>query len=178
MSLWEIGRSIGNQVAERVGRVASRVQESRPLGNDLLESEDAYLVVFDAPGVSKGDVQVRFADGEVLVRMDRFREFYEGFEMRFPGRGLSLDGRMRLPDDAVDAQSATATLKENGTLQVHIPKREVETDVTTVEIGETEAEAESDVDVGTDEFEPGDGSGPNDNEDGVDVDADEPAGHA
>lgn len=182
MTVWEIGRSIGNRVAEGVGRMASRVQESRPLGADLLESEDAYLVVFDAPGVSKRDVQVRFADGDVLVRMDRFREFYEDFEMRFPGRGLSLDGRVRLPSDAVDPQSATATLKENGTLQVHVPKRELESDATTVEIGETEAEAESDVDVGTDEFDPGDDSDAGVAEDvdadDFDADPDEPIGNA
>lgn len=166
MTVWEIGRSIGNRVAEGVGRMASRVQESRPLGADLLESEDAYLVVFDAPGVEKHDVQVRFVDGDVLVRMDRFREFYEDFEMRFPSRGLSLDGRVRLPDTNVDAGSATATLKENGTLQVHVPKREVEPDATTVEIEETEAELEDDVDVG---------AGADDVEN---VDPDEPAGHA
>lgn len=177
MNVWEVGRSIGNRVAESVGRVASRVQESRPLGADLLESEDAYLVVFDAPGVEKRDVQVRFADGDVLVRMDRFREFYEDFEMRFPGRGLSLDGRVRLPDDAVDADSATATLRRNGTLQVHIPKREVDADVTTVEIEETAAEAESDVGVGTDDFDDGDDLDAGTDE-GSDVDPDEPIGNA
>ena len=59
------------------------------------------------------------------VRIDRFRDFYEGFEMRFPGRGLSLDGSATLPDDAaVDADDATATLADNGTLRVTIPKDE------------------------------------------------------
>ena len=184
MTFREIGRSIGNRVAEGVGRMASRVQETRPLGADLLESEDAYLVVFDAPGIEKRDVQVRFVDGDVLVRMDRFREFYEDFEMRFPGRGLSLDGRVRLPDADVDAGSATATLKENGTLQVHVPK--VESDATTVEIEETEAEREDDVDVGTDDAGIGadadadagfDADGIADDE-GSDVDPDEPVGNA
>ncbi len=155
MRIPEIGRSIGNRVAEGVGRVASRVQETRPLAADLLESDDAYLAVFDAPGVSGGDVQVRFANGEVLVRMDRFREFYEDFEMRLPGRGLELDGRVRLPDGAaVDPEGATATLKENGTLQIHIPKREDgEADETTVEGEDAEAEAATEIEP---QPEPGD----------------------
>jgi HSP20 family protein len=123
MKVWEIGRSVGNHIAESVGRVASQVQESRPLAADLLESDDAYLAVFDAPGVSGGDVQVRFANGEVLVRLERFREFYDEFEMRLPGRGLSLDGHVRLPDGAaIDPEGATATLKDSGTLHVLIPK--------------------------------------------------------
>lgn len=139
MKVWEIGKSVGNAVAEGVGRVASQVQESRPLGADLLESDDAYLAVFDAPGVSGGDVQVRFANGEVLVRLERFREFYEEFEMRLPGRGLSLDGHVRLPEGAtIDAEAATATLKDNGTLHVRIPKGEGEGPATAVDIEETE----------------------------------------
>ncbi|PSP55701.1 heat-shock protein Hsp20 [Halobacteriales archaeon QS_1_67_19] len=124
MTLREIGRSVGGAVLERIGRAASKVQESKPLPADVLESDDAYLVVFDAPGATGSDVQVRYADGAVLVRIDRFRDFREGYEMLFPGRGLSLDGRADLPADAVvDAEEASATLTEHGTLQVRVPKR-------------------------------------------------------
>ncbi len=124
MTLRDIGRSVGNAVLQRVGRAASKVQESKPLPVDLLESDDAYLVVFDAPGATGSDVQVRYADGAVHVRIDRFRDFYDGFEMVFPGRGLSLDGKADLPADAVvDAEEATATLTESGTLRVRVPKR-------------------------------------------------------
>jgi HSP20 family molecular chaperone IbpA len=120
----DIAESATNTVLEQFGRGLSRVQERRPLPHDLLESDDAYLVVFDAPGVSRSDVQVRFLDGAVRVRIDRFRDFHEGFEMRVPGRGLSLDGEVELPGDAaVDPDRATATLGENGTLRVKIPKR-------------------------------------------------------
>jgi HSP20 family molecular chaperone IbpA len=123
--LREIGESIGDAVMRRTGRVSARVQERRGLAADLLESEDAYRVVFDAPGATATDVQVRFVDGGVSVRVDRFREFYEGFDMRFPGRGLSLDGRVELPDPAVvDADRATATLTDRGTLEIDLPKRE------------------------------------------------------
>ena len=119
----ELGRSAMNTLLDRVGRGVSKVQERTPLAYDLLESPDAYLVVFDAPGATDDDLQVRFRRGAVEVRIDRFREFHDGSEMRFPGRGLSLDGRARLPDDAaVDPDGATATLSEHGTLRVRIPK--------------------------------------------------------
>jgi HSP20 family molecular chaperone IbpA len=143
-SLRNLGTSAATAVLERVGRGVSRVQERKPLPYDLLESDDAYLVVFDAPGATRSDVQVRFVDGEVQVRVDRFRDFREGFEMRFPGRGLSLDGSARLPDDAVvDAEGASATLASNGTLAVRVPK-------------ESDTGA---VDVTTDDASTGDASG-------------------
>ena len=122
----ELGESIGDAVVESVGRAVARSQEQRPLTADLLESDDAFLAVFDAPGVESGDVQVRFEDSTVFVRVDRFRDFHDGYEMRFPGRGLSLEGSVDLPEDAaVEADGAQATLKANGTLQVEIPKVEV-----------------------------------------------------
>jgi len=146
--LGEIGGSAVDAVLERVGRGVSRVQERKPLPADLLESEDAYLVVFDAPGVEPTDVQVRFVDGEVQVRADRFRAFHEGFEARFPGRGLALSGRASLPPDAVvDAGGADATLTENGTLEVHIPKATDSTDVPLDGEDETsEDDAEQEID--------------------------------
>ncbi|WP_459192562.1 Hsp20/alpha crystallin family protein [Halosimplex sp. J119] len=118
-----IGESLGNAVLENVGRAMGRAQERTPLPVDLLESEDVYLAVFDAPGARGSDVQVQYDDGAVEVRIDRFRGFHEGFEMRYPGRGLALDGRVELPEHArVDAKAASATLRDNGTLEVRIPK--------------------------------------------------------
>lgn len=123
MKIRKIGRSAGNAVLKRVGRAVSRIQESKTLPADLLESDDAFLVVFDAPGVTMSDVQVRYDEGKVLVRVDRFREFHDGFEMVFPGRGLTLDGEVALPDGVeIDAEAASATLTDAGTLEVQIPK--------------------------------------------------------
>ncbi|WP_254273699.1 Hsp20/alpha crystallin family protein [Haloarcula marina] len=118
-----IGESIGNALFENLGRAAGRVQENKPLPADTLESDDAYLVVFDAPGATASDIQVRYVDDRVEVRVDRFRDFHDGFEMRYPGRGLALDGAVTLPEDArVDPSTASATLKDNGTLHVRVPK--------------------------------------------------------
>jgi HSP20 family protein len=119
----DISESVGNAVLDGVGRLAGRTQERRPLPTDLLESDDAYLVVFDAPDANAEDIQVRFSDTAVHVRIDRVREHREDFEMRFPGRGLALDGQAELPTDAtVDPDAATATLTDTGTLEVELPK--------------------------------------------------------
>lgn len=125
MSLNDVRRSISSTLYRQVGRANSRVQEHRSLPVDILEDDDSYLVVFDAPGVETDDVQVRYLDGNVRIQVDRFREFHEGFEMRFPGRGLALGGEAELPDDAiVDPDAATARLTEIGTLNIEIPKEE------------------------------------------------------
>jgi HSP20 family molecular chaperone IbpA len=136
----EFSESTVNALLDRVGRGVGRMQERKPLPYDLLESEEAYLVVFDAPGATSSDVQVRFVEGAVEVRVDRFRDFYEAFEMRFPGRGLSLNGRVSLPDDGVVPRDATATLTDGGTLHVRIPKDPSK--VTDVEVTDAEDAAE------------------------------------
>ena len=119
----EVGTSIGRAVLDGVGRAASRLQESRSLSADLLESDDAYLAVFDAPGATVPDIGVRFEGGTLSVRIDRFREFHDGYELLLPGRGLALDGEVELPDGAaVDADQAEATLTQEGTLEVLLPK--------------------------------------------------------
>ncbi|WP_255196938.1 Hsp20/alpha crystallin family protein [Halorarius litoreus] len=152
--LREFTESVGQAVLGGVGRVASRVQERKPLASDLLESDDAYLVVFDAPGAKMEDIQVRYEDGTVRVRIDRFREFHDGFEMLFPGRGLTLDGKAPLPDDAaVDPRSANATLAKNGTLRVEVPKV---ADDGPVAINEDDEEATEDSDVSVEAAAPAD----------------------
>ncbi|WP_435361277.1 Hsp20/alpha crystallin family protein [Haloarchaeobius sp. DFWS5] len=125
MNVRGFGKSVSNTVLRQIGRASSQMQENRPIPVDLLESDDAYLVVFDAPGATQSDVQVRYIDGAVQVRIDRFRKFHEDYEMRIPGRGMALDGHATLPKDAlVTAEEATATLRKNGTLEIRIPKAE------------------------------------------------------
>jgi HSP20 family molecular chaperone IbpA len=119
----DIGKSVGSSVAEAVGQLFGRAQEQRPLPANLYESEDEFLAVFDAPGADPLDVQVTYEVNAIVVRVDRFREFYDGFEMTFPGRGLTLDGRLDFPKGAsVNPDEASATLREDGTLYIHVPK--------------------------------------------------------
>ena len=121
----DVRESISEAVSGAVGRTLGRAQERRELPRDLLESDEAYLVVFDAPGVEADDVGLTYEDRQLTVHVERFRPLRESFEMEFPGRGLSLAGRAELPDGPpVAATRATATLKRNGTLFVRLPKAE------------------------------------------------------
>jgi HSP20 family molecular chaperone IbpA len=121
----EFGESLGDAIFETIGRAAGQIQENTRLQADLLESDDAYLVVFDTPGANASDLQVRYIDDRIEVQLDRFRPFYDDYELRFPGRGLALDGSITLPEDAnIDPEAASATLTSNGTLQVRVPKVE------------------------------------------------------
>jgi HSP20 family molecular chaperone IbpA len=153
----EVGGSIGRAVLDGIGRAASRLQERRALSVDLLESDDAYLAVFDAPGATATDIGVRFEGNSLSVRIDRFREFYDGYEMVFPGRGLSLSGDVDLPEGAtVEADEADATLTRNGTLEVLIPKSDSAANDTDDETSsKTDVETISGADAGD---SPGDGT--------------------
>lgn len=126
--LREFGEQVESVVLEGIGRTTSRVQEQKPLPVDLLESDDAYLVVFDAPGVTREEVDVRFSDRTVHVRIDRFRAPHEEYDMRLRGRGMSRSGSLSLPEHAsIDFEATTATLTDSGTLQVTLPKSEPDT---------------------------------------------------
>jgi HSP20 family molecular chaperone IbpA len=187
--LRELAESASNAVLRRIGRAYGRVQESTPLQADLLESDEALVVVFDAPGAQSSDVQVKVVDDRVLVRIDRFRAYYEDHEMRFPGRGLALDGEVTLPEDVpVDPTAGSATLTEHGTLEIRVPKQDTETDTSDEEESETsttkEVAGESQSDAEANDFdaeieakaeaEDGDGDGGGaDDEDAADDDPEE-----
>ncbi|QHS16938.1 Hsp20/alpha crystallin family protein [Halopenitus persicus] len=137
-----VGRTALRSALERVGRGWGSIQERRPLDHDLLEGPDAYIVVFDAPGVRGADVDVRFVDRTVEVRLERDREDRDGFEWIFPGRGRELSGSATLPADAeVTPTGADATLTRSGTLEVTIPKDAAEGSVS---VSEEESAAETD----------------------------------
>ncbi|AFZ71837.1 Hsp20/alpha crystallin family protein [Natronobacterium gregoryi] len=123
MSLKDVRNSIGKTLYRGIGRANGRIQSHRSLPVDILEDETSYLVVFDAPGAEPDDVQVRYLEGNVRIRIERFRQFRDRYEMRFPGRGMTLGGEAELPSDAiVDPDAGTATITETGTLNVEIPK--------------------------------------------------------
>lgn len=119
----ELGRTARNTVLEGLGRAAGRYQEMKPLAVDLLENDEEYLAVFDAPGARSGDIDVRFDDRTVHVTVERFREPHDEFDLKAPGRGMSLHGSVELPPEAVVIpDDASAVLTTSGTLQVHVPK--------------------------------------------------------
>lgn len=87
---------------------------------DVLESEDAYRLVFDVPGVTGDTVAVAVSGNRLTVEARREKDVPEGFWFRDERRDLFLDAEVPLPPDTVGAE-ATARL-ESGVLEVTIPK--------------------------------------------------------
>ena len=88
---------------------------------DVLESDDAYLLVVDLPGASSETTDVTFEGG--LLRIEARREKDTPGEFRYVSedRPLFLDAELPLPPDATD-EGAEASMKR-GVLDVRIPKR-------------------------------------------------------
>ncbi len=115
--------SVEELVYETLGRGLSQSQECKPLPVDLLENDDEFLIVVDAPGASARDVQVEYDNGTVSVRIDRFRRYHDEYELQVPGRGLTLRGTAVLPTDTdVEPEQGRATLTDDGTVHIFLPK--------------------------------------------------------
>lgn len=91
---------------------------------DIHESDDAYTLVADLPGMKKEDVSVNILEDRVTLKGSRKREErheekgyrrYERAEGTFE-RSFRING-------GVDAAKVEATF-ENGVLTVHLPKPE------------------------------------------------------
>lgn len=87
---------------------------------DLLESEDAYRLVFDLPGVTADTVDIDVRGGALHVDARRDKAVPDGFRYRREDRPLFIDFDVPLPPDAVGAD-ATATLT-GGVLELTVPK--------------------------------------------------------
>ncbi|WP_136687529.1 Hsp20/alpha crystallin family protein [Halorhabdus amylolytica] len=90
---------------------------------DLLESEDAYLLVFDLPGTAAETVDIRVDSGRLVVEARREKEVPANFEYVAEERSMFLDLELPLPPD-VTTEEAEATV-ERGILEIRLPKSSV-----------------------------------------------------
>ena len=87
---------------------------------DVEETEDAYSVEIDLPGVAREDVDIQLDDRELTVSGEVKEKERSGVLRRRTRRVGQFAYAVTLPGD-VDADSVTATLKE-GVLTVRVPK--------------------------------------------------------
>ena len=87
---------------------------------DVLESDEAYLLVFDLPGVTGDGLEVTATGARLSIEARREKDVPEDFWFRKEERTLFLDVDVPVPPDAVGSQ-ATAGL-ESGVLEITIPK--------------------------------------------------------
>jgi HSP20 family molecular chaperone IbpA len=89
---------------------------------DLLESDDAYLLVVDLPGASEETVDVGVTDGRLEIEARREKEVPMEYSYLQEERSLFLDADLPLPPDATGA-GAEATI-DRGVLELRLPKRD------------------------------------------------------
>lgn len=87
---------------------------------DLEETDDAYIVEADVPGVAKSDLSVEFKDGELVITGDVNDRERTGILHRRTRRTGHFEYRAALPKD-VDADKVEAKLAD-GVLTVRVPK--------------------------------------------------------
>jgi HSP20 family molecular chaperone IbpA len=90
---------------------------------DLLEADDAYLLVLDIPGATAETTEVRVERGRLAVEARRRKDVPSGFEYVREDRPLFVDFEVPLLLPDATGAGAEATMKR-GVLEVRLPKRE------------------------------------------------------
>jgi HSP20 family molecular chaperone IbpA len=89
---------------------------------DLLESDDAYLIVLDLPGATAESADVRVDRGRLVVKARREKDVPMAFEYVEEGRSLFRDVELPLPPDATGAGASAEV--DRGVFTVRVPKRD------------------------------------------------------
>lgn len=87
---------------------------------DLLESDDAYLLVVDMPGVTSDTVDVEAVNGRLTIEGRREKDVPDDFQYAREERTVFLDAELPLPPDATE-DGASASI-DAGVLEVRLPK--------------------------------------------------------
>ncbi len=132
---WEPARELHN-VQSEINRLFNTLFDAPTAGGqpdfsrrwvpamDLIETDNAYVLKADLPGVSQEDVSIEFENNVLTVSGERKSEHEEqrnGFYRLERAHG-SFSRSLTLPD-GVDPASVTATF-DKGVLEINIPKPE------------------------------------------------------
>ncbi|WP_144904167.1 Hsp20/alpha crystallin family protein [Halobellus captivus] len=89
---------------------------------DLLESDDAYRIVLDLPGVTAETAEMRVERGRLVVEARREKAVPSAFSYLEEGRPLFVDAELPLPPDATGAGASAEV--DRGVFTVTLPKRD------------------------------------------------------
>jgi HSP20 family molecular chaperone IbpA len=87
---------------------------------DLLESDDAYLLVIDLPGAAADTVDLHLEDGRLRIEARRRKDVPREFRYVTEERSLFLDAELPLPSDVSGADAEASV--EKGVLTIRLPK--------------------------------------------------------
>jgi len=91
---------------------------------DVHESEQAYFLTFDVPGISREDIKIEVQGDTLTVSGERKTENYEDRRAIGPReRGYGFFSRSFTLPEAVNSEKIEASF-ENGVLEVAVPKAE------------------------------------------------------
>jgi HSP20 family molecular chaperone IbpA len=89
---------------------------------DLLESDDAYLLVIDLPGVTADTLEVSVDRRRLSIEARRNKSVAPEFRYVRENRSLFLDVDLPLPPDATGAGAEGEV--DRGVLELRLPKRD------------------------------------------------------
>lgn len=92
---------------------------------DMYETEGAYVVEAEFPGVTRDKIQVELTGHELIIKAEVDEREYEGVLRRSTRRAGSFEYRTTLPTD-VKSDEVSAQLSE-GVLTVTVPKAQTVT---------------------------------------------------
>jgi HSP20 family protein len=110
-----------NRLMESAGAVPAAVEGVAwaPMA-DLFETEDAYVVEAELPGIKQEDIDVEISERELRITGELKEREREGILRRGTRRTGRFEYRALLPTDVKPEQVSAAL--ENGVLAVSVPK--------------------------------------------------------
>jgi len=87
---------------------------------DLLESDDAYLVVIDLPGATAETTEINAEGGRITIEAHRRKDVPPEFRYDREERPVILDADLPIPPDAA-GEEASASI-DRGVLELRLPK--------------------------------------------------------
>ncbi|MFP4227578.1 MAG: Hsp20/alpha crystallin family protein [Salinivenus sp.] len=93
---------------------------------DLLETDDAFLLRLDVPGMTKEDITINLQNSTLTISGERTSERSENEEYVRVERAFGNFHRTFTLPDAVDNENIEAAY-DNGVLTIHVPKTEKST---------------------------------------------------
>ncbi|RQG94436.1 Hsp20/alpha crystallin family protein [Natrarchaeobius chitinivorans] len=110
---------------------------------DLLESDDAYLLVVDVPGVTADALEVSAEDGHLGIEAQREKDLPGEYRYLEENRSIFFDVELPVPEDALEGEADVSV--DRGVLELTIPKRSKRPE-TTIDVVERDSNG-SDRDV-------------------------------
>ncbi|MBN3455358.1 Hsp20/alpha crystallin family protein [Mycolicibacterium sp.] len=112
--------SLRSQLSELMRDTATPPGPQQALPVDVAETDEAYVIEVDLPGIDTADIRVDVIGNEVRVRGDIPRRDSPGTLRYHTRREGHFDNQVALPSE-VDPLRTAATLR-NGVLTVRAPK--------------------------------------------------------